>query len=41
MSKPPRIIEPIKNATLEQVANSLVKMPVSPKKPVKKTKPKK
>lgn len=27
MSKPAKPIEPIKNATLEQVANALVKMP--------------
>lgn len=36
MSKPPKIIAPIKNATLEQVANSLVKTPISCKKPKKK-----
>lgn len=32
MSKPAKLIEPLKNATLEQVANSLVKNAKSEKK---------
>lgn len=38
MSKPPRIIKPIKNATLEQVAGAMVRVNEMPKPCAKKKK---